>query len=97
VEQTVKGLAYLGAKWGQRLAGGAIGLMADTLSEGATQAFYARLPGHPEQADDSMEQSGKDRDLYRFRGETRANYASRLRPPSMTTPRAGPFRSSSAF
>jgi hypothetical protein len=61
------------------LAGGAIGLMADMLSEGASQAFYARLPGHAEQADDSMEQSGKDRDLYRFRGETRSNYAARLR------------------
>lgn len=70
VWQTVAGLAFLRAYWGRRLAGGAIGLMADALSEGASQAFYARLPGHPQQAPDSLTQVGRDRDLFRFRGET---------------------------
>lgn len=75
---TVTGLALFRAKWGRRLVGGAIGLLGDVLGAGATQAFYARLPGHPEQATDSLEQAAKDRDLYRFRGETQANWITRV-------------------
>lgn len=77
--QTVAGLSYLRAYWGRRLAGGALGLIADLLGEGATQAFYARLPGHPEQAPDSLDQSSADRDLNRFRGEDNVALAARVR------------------
>lgn len=66
------------AHWGRRLVGGAIGLIGDALSEGTSQAFYARLPGHPQQAADSLAQVGKDRGLYRFRGETDANSLTRI-------------------
>lgn len=76
---TVQSLSYLRAYWGRRFVGGLMGLMGDVLSEGATQAFYARLPGHPEQAPDSLRQSGRDRDLVRFRGETEANWKARVR------------------
>lgn len=78
VWQTTTAFAYWRAYWGRRLAGGAIGLMADLLSEGGSQSFYARLPGHPEQALDSLIQVGKDRDLYRFRGESDADYLQRV-------------------
>lgn len=72
------GLQYLRAYWGRRFTGGAIGLLLDMLAEGASQAIYARLPGHPEQAPDSLVQVGKDRQLFRFRGETDANWALRV-------------------
>lgn len=48
------------------------------MGEGASQAFYARLPGHPQQAPDSLTQVGLDRDLHRFRGETDANWKTRV-------------------
>lgn len=76
---TVQSLSYLRAYWGRRLLGGALGLIADLLAEGASQAFYSHLPGHPQQATDSLEQTGKDRDLYRFRGESNAAFALRQR------------------
>ncbi len=71
-------LVYARAYWGRRFFGGAIGLMADALAEGASQAFYARLPGHSQQAPDSLAQVGLDRDFYRFRGEIDANWLSRI-------------------
>lgn len=71
-------LVYARAYWGRRFFGGAIGLMADALAEGASQAFYARLPGHSQQALDSLVQVGLDRDFYRFRGETDANWLARI-------------------
>jgi hypothetical protein len=75
---TVAGIGYLRAHWGRRLAGGAIGIMADLISEGSTQAFYSRLPGHHQQAPDSLAQVGADRDLHRFRGETTAKWLARV-------------------
>lgn len=75
---TATGLQMFRARWGRRLWGGAIGLIADALAEGTSQAFYARLPGHPQQAPDSLERSGKDRSLFRFRGETDAAWLSRV-------------------
>ncbi len=71
------GLGLVRATWGRRLLGGAIGLMGDALNEGATQAFYARLPGHRHQAPDSLIQSAKDRGLFRFRGESLPTFAAR--------------------
>jgi hypothetical protein len=78
VWETVTGIGWLRAFWGRRLSGGAIGLFADLIAEGATQAFFARLVGHPQQAPDSLLQVGRDRDLIRFRGETEANYRARV-------------------
>lgn len=76
---TMEAIAFARAFWGRRLFGGAIGLMADALSEGANQSFYARLPGHSQQALDSLDQVGKDTDLFRFRGESDANWKARVR------------------
>lgn len=53
-------------------------MLADDIAATATQAFYAHLPGHPEQAPDSLVQSGKDRGLIRFRGETDAAWVARV-------------------
>lgn len=73
------GLQYFRAYWGRRLVGGAIGLFGDILGEGSNQAFYARLPGHEQQAEDSLRQVGFDRGLNRFRGETIENWTARVR------------------
>lgn len=75
---TVIGMAWASAFWGRRLVGGALGLISDALAEGAQQAFYARLPGHPQQAPDSLAASAADRSYFRFRGETTTNFASRV-------------------
>lgn len=78
VWQTVAGLQHLRAYWGRRFTGGAIALFADLVAEGARSATIARFPGHPEQAEDSLRQVGIDRDLYRFNGETNANWLARI-------------------
>ena len=75
--QTVSALSYLSAFWGRRLVGH-LGIIADALAEATQQAFYARLPGHAQQAPDSLAVSGEDRSLFRFRGETLPNFATRI-------------------
>ena len=75
---TLSSVAWASAFWGRRLIGGAIGIFSDALAEAAQQAFYARLPGHPQQAPDSLSASGADRSLFRFRGETLPNFAARI-------------------
>jgi hypothetical protein len=75
--QTLIGVSWASAFWGRRLIG-TIGIMSDALSESAQQAFYARLPGHPQQAPDSLAASGADRSYFRFRGETLPNFAKRI-------------------
>lgn len=76
---TVAGLGYLRAYYGRRIVGGLLGLMPDMLAEATRQSIIARMPGHPEQAPDSLTRVGLDRDLYRFRGETDANWTARVR------------------
>lgn len=76
--ELTRGLGYWRAYWGRRLLGGAITIIQDAIAEAYNQAFYARLPGHPHQAPDSLSQSGRDRDLFRFRGETLANWINRV-------------------
>lgn len=78
VYDTTKALRYVRAYWARRFVG-MIGLFTDTLAEGVQEALYGRFPGHPHQAQDALTQVGKDRDLFRFRGETNANYAARVR------------------
>lgn len=72
-----KGLRWARAQYGSRLVG-TIGLMADLVAEGARQAFIARLPGHPEQAEDAAIQTGFDRDLIRYKYEPLSFYKVRL-------------------
>ena len=74
----VKGLRiFKNGYYGQRLIG-TIGLVADMVAEGCRQAFIARLPGHPEQAEDSALQVGYDRQLTRFKYEPLLQYKARL-------------------
>jgi hypothetical protein len=75
LQQAVGNLPYFSGPWSSKLIGGTIGLMADAIASAAQQAFYAHLPGHPQQAPDSLTQSGFDRDEIRFRGESVANYS----------------------
>lgn len=74
------GLQFARAFWGRRLYGGAIALFGDVLSEGVTQAFYARLPGHPQQyTGDSLIQVGTDRKLARLQGESDTEWLTRVK------------------
>lgn len=77
VYDTTRGLKYLRAYWGERFVGATSGLLSDMISEGVQQAIFQRFPGHPDQAPDSLDATGKERDLYRFRGETAANFIAR--------------------
>ena len=79
VADTVLQIQVLTAFWGKRFVGGAMGLIADCISEGASQAIYARFPGHPQQAPDALKAVGDDRTLVRFRGETDDNWGARVR------------------
>jgi hypothetical protein len=75
----VRGLrVFRNGYYGQRLIG-TIGLYADLVAEGTRAAFISRLPGHPEQAEDSLAQVGADREMPRYRNEPTANYATRVR------------------
>lgn len=74
----VQALQTFTAHWGSRWVGGAYGIIADCIAEATNQALYARLPGHPQQAPDSLAQVGADRGLFRFRGETDANWLARV-------------------
>jgi hypothetical protein len=71
------GIVWARAYFGRRLLG-TFSMLGDDISATATQAFFARLPGHPQQAADSLVQVGKDRGLIRFRGETDANWVARV-------------------
>ncbi len=71
-------MRYARAFWARRFIG-MIGLYTDLMAEASSQSFYARLPGHPEQAADSLARVGQDRECYRFRGETDANWLARVR------------------
>ncbi len=60
-----------------RLYAGTLGAVVDALVEGARQSFVQGLPGHSEQVEDSLNQIGADRSLFRFRGETLASWRAR--------------------
>ncbi len=72
------GVVWARAFFGRRLLG-VPGMTADEFANTATQAFLARLPGHPQQAPDSLTEVGRDRGLIRFRGETDAAWQARVR------------------
>jgi len=73
---------YSAIRWatafvGRRLVG-VKGVFANALVEGGNQAFYAGLPGHPEQSPDALDQVGLARRLFKFRNEPTASWASRV-------------------
>jgi hypothetical protein len=74
---TLKGIRYASGQWGQRIFG-TLGLFADAIAEGERQAFYQQMPGHVEQATDSLLQVTADRGLWRFLNETKATLAARV-------------------
>jgi hypothetical protein len=61
-----------------RLYAGTYGAVADAVMEGVRQAFVQSLPGHPEQLEDSLNQVGSDRKLFKYRGESLASWSSRV-------------------
>lgn len=83
-----RGLRYARANYGIRFFG-TIGLYADLISEGARQGFIARLPGHPEQAEDSLNQVGSDRNLFKYARETRPQYTARVQNAWQSYAQAG--------
>lgn len=68
---------------------GTIGLLADLTAEGARQGFLAHLPGNPQQAEDSLNQSGSDAGLFRYRGESPASWRARVGDPWAAHEQAG--------
>lgn len=57
-------------RWAAEGAGqaatGFIGILTDLATEGLHQAFYSRLPGHHQQAVDSLDVVGADRELIKY-------------------------------
>jgi hypothetical protein len=77
VEQLTVGLRHLRAHFGDRLTG-ALALGADEIGEAARFAFLVRLPGHPLQTEDALNQVGQDRQLFRYRLESYQSWRSRI-------------------
>lgn len=74
-----------GVQWAQQYLGqrymGTVGLLGDLVAEGARQTFLQRLPGSPDQAEDSLNQSGADAGLFRYRGESLSSWRARVGDP----------------
>jgi hypothetical protein len=77
VEDLTAGIKWFNGYYGRRFRGTA-GLLANGLAELSRQAFLQRLPGHPEQARDSLDAVGHDRDLLFYPGETEAQWLDRV-------------------
>jgi hypothetical protein len=75
---TVRGLSFLaqgvGAKWTESR-----GLFSDLVAEGMRAAFLSRLPGHPEQTLDALNEQADSFNLYQFRYESWTDYSTRVR------------------
>ena len=80
VAKLVAGVDFLTDYLGERYAG-TYGLIADCVAQGVTFAFESRLAGHPNQAEDALNQQGADADLFRYRGESLASWRSRVSNP----------------
>lgn len=89
IQDATRGLRYIRDYWGRRIYGTLLGIVWDGLSEAGDQGLYARMPGHPQQAPDSLAQVGRDRDLIRFRGELAANWLARVRAAWDDYPQGG--------
>ena len=88
VAQLTAGIDWCQARLGQRWMG-TMALLGDELAEGARQALFARMPGHPEQAEDSLNQCGSDAGLFRYRAETIASWRARVSDPWARHEQAG--------
>jgi hypothetical protein len=77
VEDLTAGVKWFNGHYGRRLRG-TVGLLGNGLAELSRQAFLQRLPGHPEQARDSLDACGYDRDLLFYQGETEAQWLDRV-------------------
>jgi hypothetical protein len=77
-ESWYSAIRWATASVGRRVVGYTHGVMANAVVEGANQARYAGLPGHPEQSPDAADQVGAARDLFRFRLESNAAWAARV-------------------
>jgi len=78
VAQLTRGVDFLRSGLGWFYAG-TLGAITDSLLEGARQGFIQGLPGHPEQTEDSLNQVGADRELFRYRLDTVATWSARVR------------------
>lgn len=76
--QLTAGIDFLRSALGVAWAG-TVALVQDALAEGTRQAFITGLPGHPEQTADSLDQCGAERELFRYRNESQASWAARVR------------------
>lgn len=88
ISQLTGGLSWAQKRLGQRYFG-TIGLLADLTAEGARQALLAHLPGNPQQAEDSLNQSGADAGMFRYRGESLASWRARVSDPWPVHEQAG--------
>lgn len=77
VEDLSAGVKWLNGYYGRRLRG-TYGILSDALMETSRQAFIQRLPGHEEQARDSLDACGHDRDLLFYAGETEEAWLERV-------------------
>lgn len=80
VAQLTAGIQFCRAFLGERMAG-TQGLIADLIAEGTLASIKSHMPGHPDQAEDALAQSGSDAGLFRYRLETIANWRARVSNP----------------
>lgn len=80
VEQITAGIDFCRSYLGERYSG-LTGLTSDLLAEGTRLAIISHTPGHPEQAEDALNQSGSDAGLFRYRGESLASWRARVQNP----------------
>lgn len=69
---------WLRRYWGERLVGGAVGLYADLLMEGAAQAVKAAWLRSNTSPDDALARIGDERNVPKVDGETPDQYRERL-------------------
>lgn len=85
---TVRGLSYLlngaGAKDVSFL-----GLFSDLVADASRAAFLNSLPGHPEQAEDALREQAAKLGFYRFKYESHADFATRIKEHPDRAPQAG--------
>jgi hypothetical protein len=69
---------WLRRYWGERFVGGAIGLKADQIAEGASQSIKAHMLRQDTSPDDAMARIGNERNIPRVVTETNLEYRARV-------------------